>query len=62
MIKAGGTFNDDFIESDIEFTMQHVARFEMTPHRYFCAWRQYVAGLRYFIFDDRLYLAEKLLR
>ena len=31
-LKAGGVFNDDFIESYIELKMQDVARFEMTPH------------------------------
>ncbi|MCW5681579.1 MAG: glutamine synthetase, partial [Xanthobacteraceae bacterium] len=31
-LKAGGVFDDDFIESYIELKMQDVARFEMTPH------------------------------
>ena len=31
-LKAGGVFNDDFIESYIELKMSEVARFEMTPH------------------------------
>jgi glutamine synthetase len=31
-LKAGGVFNDDFIESYIELKMQDVMRFEMTPH------------------------------
>jgi len=31
-LKAGGVFNDDFIESYIELKMQDVARYEMTPH------------------------------
>jgi glutamine synthetase len=31
-LKAGGVFNDDFIESYIELKMTEVARFEMTPH------------------------------
>jgi glutamine synthetase len=31
-LKAGGVFNDDFIESYIELKMGEVARFEMTPH------------------------------
>jgi glutamine synthetase len=31
-LKAGGVFNDDFIESFIELKMGEVARFEMTPH------------------------------
>jgi len=31
-LKAGGVFNDDFIDSYIELKMQDVARFEMTPH------------------------------
>ncbi|MBX3515058.1 MAG: type I glutamate--ammonia ligase [Xanthobacteraceae bacterium] len=31
-LKAGGVFDEDFIESYIELKMQDVARFEMTPH------------------------------
>lgn len=31
-LKAGGVFNDDFIDSYIELKMQEVTRFEMTPH------------------------------
>ncbi len=31
-LKAGGVFNDDFIDSFIELKMTEVARFEMTPH------------------------------
>ena len=31
-LKAGGVFNDDFIDSYIELKMQDVMRFEMTPH------------------------------
>jgi glutamine synthetase len=31
-LKAGGVFNDDFIESYIELKMSEVMRFEMTPH------------------------------
>lgn len=31
-LKAGGVFNDDFIESYIELKMQDVMKFEMTPH------------------------------
>ena len=31
-LKAGGVFNDDFIDSYIELKMADVARFEMTPH------------------------------
>jgi glutamine synthetase len=31
-LKAGGVFNDDFIDSYIELKMQEVMRFEMTPH------------------------------
>jgi glutamine synthetase len=31
-LKAGGVFNDDFIDSFIELKMQEVMRFEMTPH------------------------------
>jgi glutamine synthetase len=31
-LKAGGVFDDDFIESYIELKMQEVIRFEMTPH------------------------------
>ena len=31
-LKAGGVFNDDFIESYIELKMQDVMRYEMTPH------------------------------
>jgi len=31
-LKAGGVFNDDFIESYIELKMSEVVRFEMTPH------------------------------
>jgi glutamine synthetase len=31
-LKAGGVFNDDFIDSYIELKMSEVARFEMTPH------------------------------
>jgi glutamine synthetase len=31
-LKAGGVFNDDFIDSYIELKMTEVARFEMTPH------------------------------
>ncbi|MFL5157697.1 MAG: type I glutamate--ammonia ligase, partial [Microvirga sp.] len=31
-LKAGGVFNDDFIDSYIELKMAEVARFEMTPH------------------------------
>jgi glutamine synthetase len=31
-LKAGGVFNDDFIDSYIDLKMQDVARFEMTPH------------------------------
>ena len=31
-LKAGGVFNDDFIDSWIELKMQEVMRFEMTPH------------------------------
>jgi glutamine synthetase len=31
-LKAGGVFNDDFIDSFIELKMQEVIRFEHTPH------------------------------
>ncbi|TVR09916.1 MAG: type I glutamate--ammonia ligase [Salinarimonadaceae bacterium] len=31
-LKAGGVFNDDFIDSYIELKMQEVIRFEHTPH------------------------------
>ena len=31
-LKAGGVFNDDFIDSYIELKMHDVMRFEMTPH------------------------------
>jgi glutamine synthetase len=31
-LKAGGVFNDDFIDSYIELKMGEVMRFEMTPH------------------------------
>jgi glutamine synthetase len=31
-LKAGGVFNDDFIESYMELKMTEVMRFEMTPH------------------------------
>jgi glutamine synthetase len=31
-LKAGGVFNDDFIDSYIELKMQDVMRYEMTPH------------------------------
>ena len=31
-LKAGGVFNDDFIDAYIELKMQEVVRFEMTPH------------------------------
>ena len=31
-LKAGGVFNDDFIDSYIELKMQDVMRFEMAPH------------------------------
>lgn len=31
-LKAGGVFNDDFIDSFIELKMHDVMRFEMTPH------------------------------
>ena len=31
-LKAGGVFNDDFIDSYIELKMQDVMKFEMTPH------------------------------
>jgi glutamine synthetase len=31
-LKAGGVFNDDFIDSYIELKMQEVMRYEMTPH------------------------------
>ena len=31
-LKAGGVFNDDFIDSFIELKMTEVMRFEMTPH------------------------------
>ena len=31
-LKAGGVFNDDFIDSYIELKTTEVARFEMTPH------------------------------
>jgi glutamine synthetase len=31
-LKAGGVFNDDFIDAYIELKMTEVARFEMTPH------------------------------
>jgi glutamine synthetase len=31
-LKAGGVFNDDFIDSYIELKMAEVMRFEMTPH------------------------------
>ena len=31
-LKAGGVFDDDFIDSFIELKMTEVARFEMTPH------------------------------
>jgi len=31
-LKAGGVYNDDFIDSYIELKMTEVARFEMTPH------------------------------
>ena len=32
-LKAGGVFDDDFIDSYIELKMGEVIRFEMTPHR-----------------------------
>ena len=31
-LKAGGVFDDDFIDAYIELKMTEVARFEMTPH------------------------------
>jgi glutamine synthetase len=31
-LKAGGVFDDDFIDSYIELKMTEVERFEMTPH------------------------------
>jgi glutamine synthetase len=31
-LKAGGVFNDDFIDSFIELKMAEVIRYEMTPH------------------------------
>jgi glutamine synthetase len=31
-LKAGGVFNDDFIDSYIGLRRAEVARFEMTPH------------------------------
>ena len=31
-LKAGGVFNDDFIDAYIELKMTEVMRFEMTPH------------------------------
>ena len=31
-LKAGGVFDDDFIDSFIELKMTEVERFEMTPH------------------------------
>ena len=31
-LKAGGVFNDDFIDSYIELKMQDVMRYDMTPH------------------------------
>ena len=31
-LKAGGVFDDDFIDSYIELKMQEVIRFEHTPH------------------------------
>ncbi len=31
-LKAGGVFNDDFIDSYIELKMQDVMKFELTPH------------------------------
>ena len=31
-LKAGGVFNDDFIDAYIELKMKEVMRFEMTPH------------------------------
>jgi glutamine synthetase len=31
-LKSGGVFDDDFIDSFIEFKMTEVERFEMTPH------------------------------
>ena len=31
-LKAGGVFDDDFIDSYIELKMQEVVRFEHTPH------------------------------
>jgi glutamine synthetase len=31
-LKAGGVFDDDFIDSYIELKMTEVTRFEMTPH------------------------------
>ena len=31
-LKAGGVFDDDFIDCYIELKMTEVARFEMTPH------------------------------
>jgi glutamine synthetase len=31
-LKAGGVFNDDFIDSWIELKMQENMRMEMTPH------------------------------
>ena len=31
-LKAGGVFDDDFIDSYIELKMTEVVRFEMTPH------------------------------
>ena len=31
-LKAGGVFNDDFIDAYIELKMQEVMRYEMTPH------------------------------
>jgi glutamine synthetase len=32
LLKSGGVFDDDFIDSYIEQKMSEVARFEMTPH------------------------------
>ena len=31
-LKAGGVFDDDFIDAYIELKMTEVIRFEMTPH------------------------------
>jgi len=31
-LKAGGVFDDDFIDSYIDLKMQEVIRFEHTPH------------------------------